>query len=276
MADDVLSRANVGTDRRLVAQLETVRIEKAAQDAGFDRTPEWRGGWLVFRASALADALAAQSPAADVFRVGMENLACAEKVAADCGVTLLRSTGDWPAILAPVAGYAALHALLQRAAAVARLLAGEGVAAFRQAAAALPAFTEAERLVVQRVGQDIFRQSLIGYWQGRCAVSGLDVVPLLRASHIKPWADCANDGERLDVFNGLLLAPHLDALFDGGWIGFAGDGELLVSHCLPGPARVLLGLRGERRRVALTDGHQRYLAWRREKVFRAQFAARGG
>lgn len=247
MADDVLSRANVGTDRRLVAQLETVRIEKAAQDAGFDRTPEWRGGWLVFRASALADALAAQSPAADVFRVGMENLACAEKVAADCGVTLLRSTGDWPAILAPVAGYAAL-----------------------------PAFTEAERLVVQRVGQDIFRQSLIGYWQGRCAVSGLDVVPLLRASHIKPWADCANDGERLDVFNGLLLAPHLDALFDGGWIGFAGDGELLVSHCLPGPARVLLGLRGERRRVALTDGHRRYLAWHREKVFRAQFSARGG
>jgi SpoVK/Ycf46/Vps4 family AAA+-type ATPase len=28
-------------------------------------------------------------------------------------------------------------------------------------------------------------------------VAGLVAVELLRASHIKPWADCANDGERL-------------------------------------------------------------------------------
>jgi len=27
-----------------------------------------------------------------------------------------------------------------------------------------------------------------------------------------------NDSERLDVFNGLLLAPHLDAAFYGGFI----------------------------------------------------------
>ncbi len=249
--------------------LVVTRIEKAAQDAGFDRTPEWRGGWLVFHSSAFADALAVQVSVADVFRVGMENIACAEKLSADCGLALLRSTGDWPAIFDPVSGYEALYALLQRTGAVARLLAGEGAAVFRQAVVALPSTTEAERLVVQRVGQDIFRQSLIDYWQGRCAVTGLDFVPLLRASHIKPWANCANDAERLDVFNGLLLAPQVDALFDGGWISFADDGRLMVSDSLPESARVLLGLRADWGLTEVADRQRRYLTWHRDKVFRS-------
>lgn len=73
-----------------------------------------------------------------------------------------------------------------------------------------PKSTEVERLVVQRVGQRIFRDSLISYWQGRCAATGLDVTPLLRASHIKPWAECENDSERLDVLTtGCCLRPPL-------------------------------------------------------------------
>src|SRR5206468_6646317 len=108
--------------------------------------------------------------------------------------------------------------------------------------AGLPRATEAECLVVQRVGQDIFRAGLMDYWQGRCAVTGLVVPELLRASHIKPWADCETDAERLDVFNGLLLAPHLDAVFDAGFICMAPDGVLMVSAALPADARTILGL----------------------------------
>lgn len=62
---------------------------------------------------------------------------------------------------------------------------------------------------MQRVGQDIFRQGLMECWESRCAITGLAIPELLRASHIKPWADCATDAERLDVYNGLLLAPIL-------------------------------------------------------------------
>lgn len=58
------------------------------------------------------------------------------------------------------------------------------------------------------------RVALLDFWQGRCCVTGLDVAELLRASHIKPWARCESDDERLDVFNGLLLSPTMDALFD--------------------------------------------------------------
>lgn len=250
--------------------LLATRIEKAAQDAGFDRTPEARDGWLVFRATAFAEELGVHALAADAFRVGFSSTAWAEKVAADCGLPLSRSTGGWLALVDGVAGYAALHDLLQRAGTVARLLAWEGAAAFRRATQELPATTEAERLTVQRVGQDLFRQALIDYWQGRCAVTGLDIVPLLRASHIKPWADCATDAERLDVFNGLLLAPHLDALFDGGWIGFDDAGRVIVCSGLSDAQRALLGVDAAWRLRGVADRHKAYLAWHRNRWNRSR------
>jgi len=50
----------------------------------------------------------------------------------------------------------------------------------------LPKITKAESHGVQRVGQDPFRQGLLDFWEGRCAITGLAVPELLRASHIKP------------------------------------------------------------------------------------------
>ena len=44
--------------------------------------------------------------------------------------------------------------------------------AFRATSDDLPRTTEAERLVVQRVGQDVFRQALLAYWGGRCRSPG--------------------------------------------------------------------------------------------------------
>ena len=94
----------------------------------------------------------------------------------------------------------------------------------------------------------------------------------VRASHIKPWADCDSDTERLDVFNGLLLASHLDAAFDAGFITIAEDGTVLVSSMLPFDARPVLGLfeywdRFQKVR-GLHRAHQRYLPSHRAKIFR--------
>ncbi len=137
----------------------------------------------------------------------------------------------------------------------------------------LPRTTEAERLVVQRVGQEIFRRGLLDFWDGRCAITGLDVPELLRASHIKPWADCATDSERLDVFNGLLLAPHLDAAFDAGFITIAEHGSVLVSRDLSRAALRALGLDLSLTVEGLGGAHERYLPWHRAHVFRRK---RGG
>ena len=128
----------------------------------------------------------------------------------------------------------------------------------------LPRTTEAERLVVQRVGQDVFRERLIKYWQGRCPLTGIVDKPLLRASHIKPWRDCETDAERLDVHNGLLLSALWDAVFDGGLITFDDDGIPVFSEKLSDQARARLHFDQP---VDLTDKHRVFLQWHRTQVF---------
>lgn len=94
------------------------------------------------------------------------------------------------------------------------------------------------------------------------------VPELLRASHIKAWAACDTDAERLDVFNGLLLAPQIDAAFDRGLITIAADGEVLVSDALTHEARTKLCVDGRLCVRGLGAGHRGYLPWHRQEIFR--------
>jgi hypothetical protein len=82
---------------------------------------------------------------------------------------------------------------------------------------------------------------------------------LLRASHIVPWADCA-DTQGLDVHNGLLLSALWDAAFDRGLISFADDGSVLASSQLSEPARKVLGLDNATPLAGLRDAHHANLA----------------
>lgn len=128
--------------------------------------------------------------------------------------------------------------------------------------------TERTREVRQRIGQDVFREALLDLWRGRCAVTGLAMAPeLLRASHAKPWAR-ATDSERLDPFNGLLLAAHLDAMFDTGLIAFDDEGQLLCSSRLDAATRSYYGLDNKLSLQFHAPGHTPYLRWHREFVFR--------
>jgi hypothetical protein len=128
----------------------------------------------------------------------------------------------------------------------------------------LPKTTEAERLVIQRVGQDVFRERLIKYWQGRCPLTGIADSALLRASHIKPWRDCEDDAERLDVHNGLLLSALWDAAFDDGLVTFANDGSAVFSERLSPEARVTLHCNDP---LPLVDQHRKFLEWHKVHVF---------
>ena len=86
---------------------------------------------------------------------------------------------------------------------------------------------EREQLVKARRGQGIFRTN-VRMNESRCRVTGITALAHLRASHMKPWKDC-NDDEKLHGCNGLLLAPHIDHLFDQGWISFSDTGDLLIA-----------------------------------------------
>jgi hypothetical protein len=83
-----------------------------------------------------------------------------------------------------------LHAALDRVYKLAVSLPDAPLARFKIKTAGLPRTTEAERLAIQRVGQDIFREALMDYWSGRCPLTGITEPALLRASHIVPWAEC--------------------------------------------------------------------------------------
>ena len=57
----------------------------------------------------------------------------------------------------------------------------------------------------QRIGQNAYRRAMLDYWGNACAVTGLQMPEVLRASHSKPWADCDSDIERLDVYNDFFI-----------------------------------------------------------------------
>lgn len=131
----------------------------------------------------------------------------------------------------------------------------------------VPDETVREALVKARIGQGRWRSDLMKHWAGRCAVTGLEVETLLRASHIKPWRDSDNR-ERLDVFNGFMLGPAYDAAFDAGLISFENNGSILVSPILPANQVLAAGISHTAKLSTLVDAHRGYLAHHRESVFK--------
>ena len=87
--------------------------------------------------------------------------------------------------------------------------------------------TEKRQLVNARVGQGLFKNN-VRLNEHACRITGVTQLHHLRASHIKPWKD-STDEEKLHGCNGLLLAPHVDHLFDRGFISFEDNGDLVVS-----------------------------------------------
>jgi putative restriction endonuclease len=83
-----------------------------------------------------------------------------------------------------------------------------------------------EQLIKARRGQGVFRSNVL-LAETSCRVTRVSDPKHLRASHIKPWREASNS-ERLSGNNGLLLSPHIDHLFDQGYISFSNTEQLLV------------------------------------------------
>jgi hypothetical protein len=167
----------------------------------------------------------------------------------------------------------ALARLLRRAAELAHALPNQAAqdfeTALKQELEQLPAElknTEVERLVRQRVGQQAFRSAMLDYWGGACAVTGIAVPAVLRASHAKPWAECASDAQRLDVYNGFLLSANLDALFDRFLISFDEQGVLVIAPALSGLELRPLGIVPGMKLRWVDALHQPYLALHRARL----------
>lgn len=122
--------------------------------------------------------------------------------------------------------------------------------------------TDKEQLIKARKGQGLFKANVWKLEKG-CRVTGINNISFLTASHIKPWCKSSNF-ERLDGNNGLLLSPHVDRLFDRGWISFSDGGDMLIKS---GPVEEILTKWGiPIKNVGKFNGKQQnYLAYHREK-----------
>lgn len=122
--------------------------------------------------------------------------------------------------------------------------------------------TEKSALINTRLGQGKFRNELIKLWQG-CAVTGYSDVRFLVASHIKPWR-ASSPQERITPYNGLLLLPNLDKVFDLGYITFSENGDIQISEHLEN--HEALGI-STAMSVKLSEPHQEYMAHHRQECF---------
>jgi putative restriction endonuclease len=125
--------------------------------------------------------------------------------------------------------------------------------------------TQREQLVMARVGQGLFR-SRVAMLEPGCRVTGVTDDRFLRASHIKPWS-VSTDAEKLDGANGLLLAPHVDHLFDRGFITFDQAGSLVRSHILPSEVFAAWFTTSDIAQKALTKEQAVYMDHHRHHVF---------
>lgn len=121
-----------------------------------------------------------------------------------------------------------------------------------------PNKTERTGLVTSRVGQGAYRKSVIYHWDGKCAVTQFDKLDILIASHIVPWAE-ATDVERLDKYNGILLSPVYDALFDRHLISFDHHGNIMLSESIESSAYERIGVSGNEKIRKLEENNIPYL-----------------
>lgn len=123
--------------------------------------------------------------------------------------------------------------------------------------------TQKKQLIEARIGQGKFREDVLELYP-QCPVTKTTIKCILRASHIRPWRQSDNK-QRLDPYNGFMLAAHVDALFDKGYISFNDDGFMLISSTMKNEIESL-GI-STNQKIIIYEKNKPYLKWHRENIF---------
>ncbi len=128
----------------------------------------------------------------------------------------------------------------------------------------------APQITYPRLGQGSFRVLVTDLYERRCAVTGEKTLPVLQASHIKPYAQ---DGPH-DPRNGLLLRSDVHTLFDLGYVTVTPERRFEVSKRIKEEftnGRDYYALQGKELRMPLRPEvapAPEYLDWHASHVFR--------
>jgi hypothetical protein len=127
--------------------------------------------------------------------------------------------------------------------------------------------TVRQSIIDARRGQGQFRRDVLDL-ERRCRVTRIQDPEHLLASHIKPWRSCADASERLDGNNGLALSPHVDHLFDKGFLSFSDQGDILTSPLVSPAIWDAFHVDPSKQVGAFRDGQLEYLAYHRQHTLR--------
>lgn len=121
---------------------------------------------------------------------------------------------------------------------------------------------EYEKFIKARNGQGYFKEQILKRMDC-CMITGSKEI--LEAAHIKPWAK-ANDQEKIDGFNGMLLTPNCHKLFDKGFICFQNDGSIKKSNKISTKDfdRLIIEDKKLNRKPISNEKTQAYLGWHRK------------
>jgi putative restriction endonuclease len=147
------------------------RLEKAAMDNGFDLEGVHDGAWIAFVSSHPSLRIWLGAPEGSLYVLALSRREVCEALP-DLGAPWTHPLPPGACAARVLTDVASLHRVIRRAFQLSRALPDAPLQVFLQKTTSLPRTTEAERLVVQRVGQDLFRNGLLDYWDGACAVTG--------------------------------------------------------------------------------------------------------
>ncbi|ASR08865.1 restriction endonuclease [Rhizobium leguminosarum bv. viciae] len=242
-------------------------LRDAAFDQGYRIGPEQAAGWLFFRsASAPGEIALAAVAAVGPFLLSVQHAGAAREMNGR-GLDPATPSAKGHAAAFLFTDLEQLYAGVSQAYRLSMSLPTLPLERFQEETSELGE-TEAEAVTRVRIGQNIFRDALMDYWNGACPLTGITDRELLRASHIIPWAECSSDAQRLDVHNGLLLSSLWDAAFDAGLISFDDDGKPVASPALSDIAAERLSLYTAPP-LSLTPAHRENLSWHRLRRWRA-------
>ncbi|HEX3023966.1 MAG TPA: HNH endonuclease [Chitinophagaceae bacterium] len=118
-----------------------------------------------------------------------------------------------------------------------------------------------------RIGQGEYRKNLLALCPF-CPITLISDDRLLVASHIKPWV-VSTDFEKTDPFNGFMLTPTFDRLFDRGFLSFTDDKKTILSPFLSNMTYSKLNISDNKIIPHLPiAGRENYLEYHRKNIFK--------
>lgn len=133
---------------------------------------------------------------------------------------------------------------------------------------------EEQEIVKARLGQGKYREQLLEQCR-YCPFTMIADERLLIASHIKPWA-ASTSKEKIDPYNGYILSPLFDKLFDRGFITFTENKHVILSEFISPYTWKQINIKNNSFIKALPMDEKRieYLKFHHESVFKGVYEER--